>query len=97
MPKEVTKIGVFSFPGGRASRASEFDSALKGDHARRAVAAEADAEQSGGRRDGAGQRAKSRLRGRLAWSACLIGGQRKVGVIEDVEELRVEAEALRAR
>ena len=71
---------------------SEFDSSLEGDHARRAVAAQSHAQQSGGRRDGARQCAKAGLRFWLARGSCLIAGESKVGVVEEVEELRIEAD-----
>ena len=70
---------------------SELDPALKRNHARRTVPAEAYAKQSCGRRDGAGQCAKSSLRSGVARCSRLIAGQRKVGVIEDIERLRIQS------
>lgn len=55
-------------------------------------AAESNSQQPRRRRDRAGQRTESCLRGGVAGSACLVGGQRKVRMVEDVEQLRVEAE-----
>src|ERR1700722_879295 len=102
MPKEVTRIGVFLVFRGQTCRsgpftcrlrASEFDPSLEGDHAWRAVTAQPHAQQSGRRGNGAGQGAKAGLRGWLAWSTRLVGGQSKVGVVEEVEELGIETEA----
>src|ERR1035441_699336 len=73
-------------------RPSEFNPSLERDHTRRTVAAESDAEQSRGRRDGAGQRAKARLCRRLAGRAGLVRGEGEVRVVEEIEYLRVEAE-----
>ena len=70
----------------------ELDSSLKRDHAGRTVPAESDAQQAGGRRDGAGQRAKARLRCGFSRSSSLIAGQREVGMVEGIEDLRVQPE-----
>jgi len=74
------------------SRCSEFDSSLERDHARRTVAAESDAQQSGWGRNGAGERAKARLGSWFSRSAGLVAGQSEVGMIEDIEDLRVKTE-----
>src|SRR5271165_4034902 len=75
------------------SSLSEFDPCLEGDHTRRAVTAEADAQQSRWRRDGAGDGSESCLRSRLSGNAGLIiRRQREVWVVEDIEDLRIETE-----
>ena len=73
-------------------RGLELDSALKRDAARRAIPSEANAEQPCRWRDCAGDCTEACLRRGFAWCSRLVGGQRQIGVIEDVEELRVEAE-----
>ena len=71
---------------------SKFDPSLKCDHSWGAVSAKSDAEQTSGWRDGAGDRAKACLGRGFPRRSSLIAGQRKVGMVEDIEELRVEAE-----
>ena len=71
----------------------ELEAQLKGDHARGAVAAQADAEQSRWRRSGVGERAESGLRGGLAGDAGEDhAGKAEIRVIEDIEELAVDAQ-----
>lgn len=70
---------------------SELNPSLKGDAARRAVSSEPYAEETSWRRDCAGDCPKSRLSRGIARSSCLIGREREVGMVEDVEELRIEA------
>ena len=66
---------------------------MKGNHARRAVAAEADAEKAGGRRRGVGEGAEAGLGGGFAGDAREDHvGQAEVGMIQEIEELDVEAE-----
>ena len=66
---------------------------MKGDHARRAVAAEAYAEESRWRRGGIGEGAEAGLRGGLAGDTGEDhAGQAEVGMVEYVEELDVEAQ-----
>jgi hypothetical protein len=70
---------------------SELHAHLKRDHARCAVAAQTDAEQSGRRRCGVRDRSKSALRGRFSWNAGQHhAGKRKIRMVEYIEELRVE-------
>ena len=91
-PKEVTNIMaglVFLLLVGD----SKFNSSLEGNHARRTVTAEPHAQQSGGRRDRAGHSAKAGLGCWIARSTRLIAGQGKVGMVEEIEELRIEAKA----
>src|SRR5882672_4227519 len=74
------------------SRLLELDPSLEGDHACGAVAAETDAQQSGRGRDGAGDCPKACLCSGFAWCSGLIAGQCQIGMVEDVEELRVQPE-----
>jgi hypothetical protein len=78
--------------GLRNSARSEFDPALEGDHARRAVAAETDAEQAGGRGDGALEGAEAGGDEAAGDAGLDRAGQGKVGVVEGVEHLGVKAE-----
>ena len=71
---------------------SEFDSALEGDHARGAVAAEADAEQAGRWGDSALEGAEAGGDEAAGDAGLDRAGQGVVGVIEGVEHLRVESE-----
>lgn len=73
---------------------SEFKARLKGDHARGAVASQADTQQPGRRSRGVGERAKSGLSRRIARNACIhVAGKTKVWMIEDVEELSVDPQS----
>src|SRR5271165_3072118 len=72
---------------------SEFQPRLKGNHARTAVAAQSDPEQSSGRSGGIGQGAETSLCGRVAWNAGQRhAGETEVGMVEHVEELSVESQ-----
>ena len=73
-------------------RASELDPPLKCNHARRAVDAQSDSHQTSRGRDGAGDGAEACLGRGFRLYSSLIDGQRKVGMVENIEELRVEAE-----
>ena len=73
--------------------ASEFYSRLERNHARAAVAAQPDAEQAGGRRGRIGECSKARLGGGLTWNTGEDhGGQAKIRVVEDIEELSVKSQ-----
>jgi hypothetical protein len=65
---------------------------LEGDHARGAVAAEADAEQAGGWGDGALEGAKASRDEGARHAGLDRAGQGEVGMVEGVEHLRVEAQ-----
>jgi len=74
-------------------RTSELHSRLEGYHAGTRVAAEADAEESGGRRGGVGERSEARLGGGITGDASQdVTRECKVRVVEDVEELAFEAQ-----
>src|SRR5579872_4486122 len=71
---------------------SKLQARMEGDHAGRAIGAQADAKQPGGGRNGIGERAKAGLRGGFAGDAGQhIGGQAKIAMIEYVEKLAFEA------
>src|ERR1700691_139794 len=74
-----------------AFRGSKLQAQLKCDHSRRAVASQADAEQSCRGRRGVGDRSKSTLRRWLSWnSGQHHTGKRKIRVVEYIEELGIE-------
>ena len=70
----------------------KLESCLYCDHSWRVVAAQAYAQQSGGRRCGVADGSESSLRARPAGDAGDHRGQREVRVIEDVEELPLQAQ-----
>jgi len=75
-------------------RKSELQPELQRDHSRTAIAAQAHSQQSGGGRRRVGERPKSRLCGRLSRNARVhIAGESEVWVIENVEELGVQAKS----
>src|ERR1039458_6438356 len=72
---------------------SELDARLKCDHARGTVAPEAHAQQAGRRRGRVSKCAEAGLRRAIAGDAGHhLRGLAEVGVIEDVEELRVDSQ-----
>ena len=72
---------------------SEFEAGLESDHAGRAIAAEAYAQQAGGGRGGGSESAETGLGGRVSRGAGEDhAGEREIGVVEDVEELGFEAQ-----
>src|SRR5712691_1125401 len=80
-----------SWANAEARKDSELQSRLKRDHAWRAVAAQTDAEQARGRRDGVSKRSEPSLCRRLSWNA----GQHhvwqpKIRMVEHIEELTFE-------
>ena len=69
----------------------EFNARLKRNHARSAVAAQTDSEQTCRGRSSIGERTKTSLRGGLAGNARQSeAGKTEIGMIEDIEELNIE-------
>jgi hypothetical protein len=67
---------------------SELQACLKRDHARTAIATQADAQQAGGRRSRIAKRSKPCLRGRLSWNPRQRhAGKPEVRMVEYIEEL----------
>src|ERR1700733_14897241 len=72
---------------------SKLQTRLKRNHPRRIIAPQAHSEQPSGRRCCAGQRAKASLRRPVpGYPRNYHRGQAEVWVVEDVEELRIDAE-----
>lgn len=71
----------------------EFQSCLKCDHTRRTVAAQADSQQTSGRRRGIAQRSKPCLRGAIAGNARRHQDRETVvRMVEDIEKLSIHSE-----
>src|ERR1700722_13051693 len=83
--KEVVRVNAFRRP-------SELEAGLEGDHTGGAVSSKADAEQACRRRRGIGERAEASLRRGLTGNTGEDhAGKSKIGVVENIEELALEA------
>src|ERR1700676_2593667 len=84
MPRAINRVSIGDL---------KLHAHLKRDHARRAVAAQTDAEQPGRRRRGVRDRAKSALRGRFSGnSGRHHAWKRKIRMVEHIEKLSVETQ-----
>ena len=94
----VCELRVFTFPQAvlltcMRPPPSKFHSRLKSDHARGAIAAQANTKQPRWRGGRVAQRSESCLCGRFAGDACIAqNGKAKVRMIEDIEKLPVDAQ-----